>query len=82
MGVDLVRALEVRGRKPASGVKHQPEWIDAAFDSFANKRSNIQMEFGVWMKYERCPEIGTRRALDMIVEAWVSCKPLLDVLLK
>ena len=65
-----------------SGVKYQPQWLEAAFSAFENKASNLQLELGLWMAYDRCPEVRTRKALDLVVEAWLSCRPLLDILIR
>ena len=35
---------------------------------------------GVMFAYERCPGIREANSLDLIADAWLSCKPLIDLL--
>jgi hypothetical protein len=72
--------LPTERRRDRSRVKYQPQWIDAAFGAFSRKASNLQLELGLWMDYDRCPEVRTRKALDLVTAAWLSCKPLLRVM--
>ena len=81
--LDLRTALR-RAERPRdrSGVKYQPQWLEAAFSAFENKASNLQLELGLWMAYDRCPEVRTRKALDLVVATWLSCKPILRIMLR
>jgi hypothetical protein len=81
--LDLRTALP-RGERHRdhSGVKYQPQWLEAAFSAFENKASNLQLEFGLWMPYDRCPEVRTRKALDLVVETWLSCRPILRIMFR
>ena len=75
----LVEGESKNGRR--DGVKHQPQWIEAAYSAYANRRSNIEMAFGVSFPYDGCPALRQRReSLDLIAGAWLACKPLLEVL--
>lgn len=60
--------------------KLQPRWLSAAYGSFINKEgSNYQIQIGVLFRYERCPELQQAIAIDLIAEAWLGCKPLIDL---
>ena len=60
------------------GVKNQPEWLAAAYELLANKRSNIQWSIGLIVPYDRCPALKGRAALRVISGAWLALKPLTD----
>jgi len=34
---------------------------------------------GVLFPYDRCPELRKANALDLVAEAWLACKPLVDL---
>jgi hypothetical protein len=81
MEFDLRTTLPKSERKSdRSGVKYQPEWLEAAWRAFLRKRSNMQLEFGVRYAYSRCPEIRSRKALDLIAASWLASRPLMKVL--
>jgi hypothetical protein len=63
----------------SGGPKFQPHWLAAAYGAFVNKNSNYQMQFGVVFPYEKSVEIKTSRAIDLIAEAWIGCKPVIDL---
>jgi hypothetical protein len=69
--------LETSGKKPS--VKHQPQWVAATYDAFANKKSNLQV--GIGGRFSRdCKRMHSSSALDLISGTWLACKPLLDVM--
>jgi hypothetical protein len=41
-----------------------------------SKRAQIQI--GALFRYERCPEFRRPDASNLIAEAWLACKPLVD----
>jgi hypothetical protein len=61
------------------GVRFQPQWLDAAYEALAGKRSNLQFGAGVRFPYGRGP-IESPVALDLIASAWLGCRPLLRIL--
>ena len=67
---------------PDSGVKKQPEWMEAAQRVVANKDSNLELQVGAIFPYDRCPAIQTPDALDHVASAWISCRPFIRWLLK
>jgi hypothetical protein len=75
--VDLRTVVERRPRLRKQP-KKQTEWLQAAFGSFSNKNSNIQMQVGVVFPFERCPTLETPRSITLISAAWCACRPLLD----
>ena len=61
--------------------KTQPQWIDVLYDCLTNNNSNYQFQVGVWFPYRTCPSIRTAVALEFIADAWIACRPLIDVML-
>ena len=60
--------------------KPQPRWLAAAYGSFAEKEgTNYQIHIGALFRHERCPELQRPDASDLIAEAWLACKPLVDL---
>ena len=58
--------MNLRTSVPCSGgPKVQPRWLEAAYAAFVNKAgSNYQIQMGVLFPY---------------AEAWLACKPLVDL---
>jgi hypothetical protein len=79
--VDAKIEFDLRTAISSGGApKMQPTWLSAAYASFVQKRgSNYQIQIGVKFDYRLCPELQETDAINMIVEAWLSCKPLLDL---
>lgn len=77
INIDLRTAMAKRG-KPMDKVKAQPEWLEALYTLYANKRSNMQLGIGVEFPFSE----ATRAVdvVDLVEETWLGCKPLLDVL--
>jgi hypothetical protein len=72
---DLRTAVQ-RGGPP----KSQPRWLSAAYGSFVQKLgTNYQIQMGVLFRYDRCAELAAPNALKMVTEAWLGCKPLIDL---
>lgn len=59
-------------------VRYQPQWLEAAFDVWCRKRSNMSFELAVQFPYDRCPAIRAPTAVDLFTDAWLACKPFLD----
>jgi len=62
-------------------VKYQPQFIDAIYQVLREKHSNMEFEVAVWFEYD-CPEIGSRKSVDLFVQAWFAMSPLLDFVLQ
>jgi hypothetical protein len=79
--IDARIDFDLRTAVPRSGTpKVQPRWLSAAYNSFVHKAgSNYQMQMGVLFRYDRCPQLREADALDLIAEAWIACKPLIDL---
>lgn len=79
--VDARIDFDLRTAVPDSGLpKAQPNWLSAAFGSFADKRgTNYQIQLGVVFPYARCPELASPKALGLIADAWLGFKPLTDL---
>jgi hypothetical protein len=60
--------------------KNQPRWLSAAYGSFVNKEgSNYQIQMGVVFRYEHCKMLRGADATDLLADAWLACKPLVDL---
>ncbi|WP_210180250.1 hypothetical protein, partial [Bradyrhizobium yuanmingense] len=79
--IDARIDFDLRTAVPQSGSpKMQPRWLSAAYNSFVHKAgANYQMQMGVLFLYDRCPQLREADALDLVAEAWVACKPLVDL---
>ena len=73
---DLRTAFVVEGSK----LKFQPQWLDAAFACLANKNSNMEFQVGAYFPFQRCAATRTIEILDRMAEAWIACRPLIDLL--
>ena len=60
--------------------KTQPQWIEAVYNCLANKNSNFQMQIGAKFPYRTCEAIRSVDALDYVAEAWIACRPLVELL--
>jgi hypothetical protein len=71
--------FDLRTAVPSSKApKSQPRWLAAAYGSFVAKAgTNYQMQMGVLLRYDRCPELRVPGAIDLVTEAWLACKPLI-----
>lgn len=75
---DLRTAFGGNGRGRA--VRLQPQWLEAAYQSLARKRSNLQFQIGATFPYSRSNCVSDRTLLDRTVETWLACKPLLKAM--
>ena len=66
---------------PDSGVKRQPEWMEAVQDIVEHKKSNLELQVGATFPYDRCPAILTPHALDHVAAGWIGCRYFVDWLL-
>ncbi len=82
LDLDLRTALAPAKKQSAADkrVKTQSQWLDVAFDVFANKRSNYQIAIGASFPFS-CEALHSRRAVDYIAGTWLACKPLVDAVL-
>ncbi|MGJ8617342.1 MAG: hypothetical protein ACSHWS_10905 [Sulfitobacter sp.] len=58
--------------------KHQPQWLDALYDVFANKRSNCQFQIGVVFKHSSCESMKSTNSLKLLSKSWIACEPLIS----
>lgn len=63
-------------------VKVQEEWLKATYDALARKRSNLQIAVGAIFPYRTCEMTGQPGIINCIANAWIACKPLMDVILR
>ncbi len=71
-----LRTAVIDGGEP----KYWPFWLDAGFGNLVSKRDvNYDIQIGVRFPYERCTKLAEPEAVDLIAEAWLACKPLIDL---
>lgn len=68
----------IRGKQ--SGVKHQPQSIEAIYQLLVHKRSNIQFGVNVQFLYS-CPVVRSPKAAELFVDSWKATSPLIDFVL-
>jgi hypothetical protein len=60
--------------------KTQLKWLSAAYGAFVDKEgSNYQIQVGVVFPYQACRELQYDSAIDLVAQAWLACKPLIDL---
>ncbi|MDH5179823.1 MAG: PD-(D/E)XK nuclease family protein [Gammaproteobacteria bacterium] len=64
-----------------SDVKHQPIWLESAYELLANKKGNTQLGVGAVFSYANCPSVKSPKIVESIANTWLACKPLIDVIL-
>ena len=64
-----------------AGVKHQPQWLDAAYDLLTGKQSNMQMGVTLRFSYD-CPIVRSAKAVDLFADAWKAMAPLISFVLE
>jgi len=79
--IDAEIEFDLRTAVPSlKGPKMRPRWLSSGYAAFVNKEgSNFQIQMGVIFRYERCPELRQAEAIQMIAQAWLGCKPLVDL---
>lgn len=60
-----------------NGVKMQEEWLKAAFASFSNRRSNLQLGIGLGFHYRSSSSVKQAQFADVAERSWLACKPVL-----
>ena len=64
-----------------TGLKHQPMWLDAIYNILIHKRTNIQ--FGIQIRFPySAKNMRSAKALDVMADAWIAMKPMLDFVLE
>jgi len=63
-----------------SDLKHQPKWLEAVYEILAHKRMNIQLGVLVRLPYA-APVMQTAGALEVMVDAWIALRPVVDFML-
>lgn len=58
--------------------KYQPQWFDALYDVFANKRSNYQFQIGVVFPHGSCESMRSSQSLKLLARSWIACEPLIS----
>jgi hypothetical protein len=67
-------------RSKQSGIRYQPQWIEAIYSTLVNKRSNIQFGVDVQFRYS-CPIIQSRNCADLFADSWKALLPLVTLAL-
>jgi hypothetical protein len=61
-------------------VKVQEQWLRAMHSLIIDKRSNLEWTVGMAFPYEKCEKTKSPKIVDALVDSWIACRPLLDVL--
>lgn len=64
-----------------SGVRLQPQWLEATYNALAHKRSNLQLAIGAALPYGS-RVLQSRKVLDTIANVWIACSPWLRQVLR
>ncbi|MCK4627453.1 MAG: hypothetical protein KAT56_00545 [Sedimentisphaerales bacterium] len=64
-----------------TGLKHQPMWLEAIYSILTHKRTNIQLGIEVRFPYSE-KAMQSAKALDIMADAWIAMKPMLDFVMK
>lgn len=65
---------------PKSGIKYQPEWMEAIYNVLIHKKSNIQCGIEMRFKYA-CPIVRSPEAVELFADSWKAVRPLIDFVL-
>ncbi|MFH1745551.1 MAG: hypothetical protein ABIG44_00765 [Planctomycetota bacterium] len=68
-------------KKKQRSVKPQPQWLRATYAALEAKRSNLQVGIGAIFPHS-CSILHSKEALNYFAGTWLTCEPLLNVLLK
>jgi len=71
--------LRTIANRKGTGLKHQPTWSKAIFDLLIHKRTNMQLHIAVIFPFS-AKYMQNSKAIDIMVDAWIAMKPLLDFL--
>lgn len=75
--VDLRTLVNQDNRK----FRHQPMWIEAIFNLLTNKKTNMQ--FGIEARFPLSAKcMQSAKALDVMVDAWIAMKPIIEFITK
>ncbi|UUO05342.1 hypothetical protein M4951_18410 [Blastopirellula sp. J2-11] len=72
--------LRTAFRGNQSGVKYQPQWVEAIYQLLINKRSNIQLGVDVQFSYS-CPIVRSAKAVSLFADTWKAISPLINFVL-
>ena len=64
-----------------TGLKHQPMWLEAIYNVLTHKRTNIQLSIQIRFPYSE-KAMQSAEALDVMADAWIAMKPMLDFVLE
>jgi len=64
-----------------TGLEHQPMWLEAIYDILTHKRTNLQLGIEVRFPYS-AKAMQSAKALDVMADAWIAMKPMLDFVLE
>jgi len=71
--VDLRTLIDI----PNSTLKHQPMWAEAIYEILINKKTNIQ--FGIEPRFPYTAKcMQSEKAVEVMVDAWIAMKPLIE----
>ena len=79
--VDCLLKFDARTALPKASrfrgsVKWQPQWLKAAHDALAARRSNLQFQIGCSFPYDTCPTTRDKAIVRAISDVWLACSPI------
>jgi hypothetical protein len=59
-------------------VKHQPQWLEAAYSALSDRQGNLQLQVGVDFPYRTCDATRSEKIVRAARDAWIACRPLVE----
>lgn len=83
MRFDPRTAFRIKGKRRRGAIRHQPEWLRAAYTALKNRHSNLPFQIGAMFPYDKCPSVGSAAIENAVPRrgggaAWIACKPLIE----
>lgn len=73
-------ALSKDRRGADESIKHQPQWLRAAYDALRERSSNLQFQIGQDFPYAGTPAVASRDIVSAVRDAWLATRPLIQSL--
>ncbi|MCH2227467.1 MAG: hypothetical protein MK033_06810 [Candidatus Caenarcaniphilales bacterium] len=75
LSFDLRTAFVYPEGKYQPNIHNKEYWLQAAYESIVNKGSaNIQTSFKVSFDYDKCTQLNSPKAVELIIKSWLSFK--------
>ncbi len=64
-----------------TGIRYQPQWLEAIYELLVNKRSNMQFGIETDFRYT-CTRVRSQEAAGLFAESWKAFMPLVKFVLE